>query len=40
LFGEGTQLAAFTLTNSTSSPSGVIIANYKHNGDLKVGSFK
>lgn len=39
LFGEGTIPAAFTLVESHASPSGVIIANYKRAGDIKLGSF-
>jgi len=39
LFGEGTHPAAFELTNSTVSPSGVIMASYKRAGDVKLGSF-
>jgi dihydrofolate reductase len=39
LFAEGTMPAAFTLTDSKTSPSGVIIANYKRAGDVKTGSF-
>lgn len=39
LFGEGTIPAAFTLFESTVSPSGVIIASYRRNGDVKTGSF-
>ncbi len=38
LFGEGTIPAAFKLTDSTISPSGVIVAYYKRDGDLKLGS--
>ncbi len=39
LFGEGTVPAAFELSKCESSPSGVIIANYKRAGDIKTGSF-
>jgi dihydrofolate reductase len=38
LFGEGTKAAAFKLTESTVSPSGVIIASYQRDGDVKLGS--
>ena len=38
LFGEGTIPAAFTLTESTVTPSGVIIANYKGAGEVKTGT--
>lgn len=39
LFDSGTIPAAFTLTDSKTSPSGVIIANFKRAGDIKTGSF-
>lgn len=39
LFGEGTMPAAFKLTRSKVTPSGVIIANYTRDGDVKTGSF-
>jgi dihydrofolate reductase len=39
LFREGTFPAAFTLTECTAAPSGVIIASYKRNGDVQTGSF-
>ena len=38
LFGEGTIAAAFTLTESEVTPSGVIMANYKRAGEVKTGS--
>jgi dihydrofolate reductase len=38
LFGEGTIPAAFELTESKASPSGVIIANYSRAGDVKTGT--
>ena len=38
LFGDGTVPAAFTLTESSVSPTGVIIANYKRAGEVKTGS--
>jgi dihydrofolate reductase len=38
LFAEGTIPAAFELTNCTSTPSGVILANYRRNGDVKTGT--
>jgi dihydrofolate reductase len=37
LFGNGTIPAAFTLIESTITPSGVIIANYKRAGKIKTG---
>ncbi len=39
LFGDGTIPSAFTLTESETSPSGVIIVNYKRSGEVKTGSF-
>lgn len=39
LFDIGTIPAAYTLTESKASPSGVIIASYKRAGDVKTGSF-
>lgn len=39
LFDRGTIPATFTLIESKSSPSGVIIANYKRAGEVKTGSF-
>jgi dihydrofolate reductase len=40
LFAEGTIPAAFTLTESSVSPKGVIIANYKRAGEVRAGSMK
>jgi dihydrofolate reductase len=39
LFGEGTIPAAFTLSDSQVSPSGVIIAFYRREGEVQLGSF-
>lgn len=39
LFAEGTIPAAFKLTDSKVSPSGVIFANYERAGNVKTGSF-
>jgi dihydrofolate reductase len=39
LFGEGTIPAAFNLTDSQVSPSGVIIASYRREGEVELGSF-
>lgn len=39
LFGEGTIPAAFTLTESKVSSTGVIIASYTRAGDVETGSF-
>jgi len=38
LFGDGTIPAAFALTDSTVTPSGVIFANYKRAGEVKTGT--
>ena len=38
LFDNGTIPAAFTLTESLVSPTGVIIANYKRAGEVKTGT--
>ncbi len=39
LFGEGTMPAGFTVTNSRTSPSGVVVASYARAGEVKYGSF-
>jgi dihydrofolate reductase len=39
LFAEGTIPAAFKLTDSKVSPTGVIFANYERAGDVTTGSF-
>jgi len=39
LWGEGTIPAAFKLTASKITPSGVIIASYTREGEVKLGSF-
>ena len=38
LFDSGTIPAAFTLTESSVTPTGVIIANYKRAGEVKTGT--
>jgi dihydrofolate reductase len=38
LFGDGTVPAAFALTESLVTPSGVIIANYKRAGEVQAGT--
>ncbi len=38
LFADGTILAAFSLIESTATPSGVIAAYYKRAGEVKLGS--
>lgn len=40
LFADGTTPASFKLTESKISPGGIIIANYKRDGDVKTGSFE
>ena len=39
LFGNGTIPASFTLVDSRSSPSGVMIATLKREGEVRTGSF-
>lgn len=39
LFGNGTIPASFKLLESKTSPSGVIIASYHREGEIKTGSF-
>ena len=39
LFGDGTVPAAFRLTKSATSPSGVLIASYERAGPVATGSF-
>ncbi len=39
LFDKGTIPAAFTLVDSKTSPSGVIVASFKRIGEVKTGSF-
>lgn len=39
LFDNGTIPAAFTLTDSKTSPLGVIVASFKRAGEVKTGSF-
>ena len=39
LFAAGTRHAGFTLIESNTSPSGVIIVKYRRAGDVKSGSF-
>ncbi len=39
LFDRGTVPASYTLVESNSSPSGVIIATFKRAGEVKTGSF-
>ncbi len=40
LFGEGTRPASFELEYSNTSPSGVIVANYKRAGKVRLGTFR
>jgi len=39
LFAEGTMPASFELTESKTTPLGVIFANYKRAGEVKTGTF-
>jgi dihydrofolate reductase len=39
LFADGTIPAAFELTETKTSPGGVIFANFKRAGEVKTGSF-
>jgi dihydrofolate reductase len=39
LFGEGTIPGAFKLTELETSPSGVVIASYERDGEVRLGSF-
>ena len=39
LFAEGTPPAAFILTDSKTSPAGVVFASYQRAGEVKSGSF-
>ncbi len=39
LFADGAIPAAFELTECKATPMGVIVANYRRNGDVKTGSF-
>ena len=38
LFGDNAIPAAFTLVESTTTPTGIIMANYKHSGEVKTGT--
>ncbi len=38
LFAKGTVPAAFTLTESLTTPSGVIVASYKRAGEVRTGA--
>lgn len=39
LFGAGTAPAAFKLIESKATPSGVILASYQRDGEVRLGSF-
>lgn len=39
LFGAGTAPAAFKLAESSITPSGVMVASYKRDGEVRLGSF-
>ena len=40
LFDEKAQTSAFTLENSTSSASGVMITRYVRSGEVRTGTFE
>jgi dihydrofolate reductase len=40
LFDHGAMPAAFTLTNSTITSTGVILANYNRAGEVKTGNIE
>jgi hypothetical protein len=39
LFDNGTIASSYTLVDSKTSPSGVIVANLQRAGEVKTGSF-
>ena len=39
LFGPGTTPAAFKLTGSTVTPSGIVVAAYQRDGEVQLGTF-
>jgi len=39
LFDDNAQASAFTLAHSTSTPSGVVITRYVHDGEVRTGTF-
>ena len=40
LFGDNAQVSAFTLAQSTSTPSGVLITRYVRSGEVRTGAFE
>jgi dihydrofolate reductase len=40
LFGDNALASAFTLTHSSVTPHGVLIARYLRNGDVRTGTFR
>jgi dihydrofolate reductase len=40
LFDDNAQASAFTLANSTSAASGVLISRYVRNGEVRTGTFE
>jgi len=40
LFGDNAQPSAFSLTNSTSTASGVLLTRYARSGEVRTGSFE
>jgi len=39
LFGDGTMPASFKLLESKTSTTGVVVATYRRDGEIKTGSF-
>ena len=39
LFDQGTKPAAYKLISSKTTPSGILVANYRRDGEVKTGSF-
>ena len=40
LFGEGVIPASFQMVENAVTPSGVIIVNYRRDGELKIGTVR
>jgi hypothetical protein len=40
VFGDNAQPSSFTLANSTSSRSGVLVTRYMRSGEVRTGEFK
>ncbi len=39
IFGDHTQPSSFTVTQSTTTPSGVLLTRYARSGEVRIGSF-